>query len=225
MTTETENETTAIAYDCPNCQSTIEVAGDFVGEMVDCPHCQIPFEATPPSATPHLDDPATDQDESSPEVDYSINMPTDDEMIVDIRHPAMFRQHPLSFSGLSLLTVGFIALSVYAFMKDSQILGISLLIPAIISLLYFAYWYIYVLATVVKVSNKRTTLRTGIIARNTTEVQHDDIRNLQIDQNWWQRIFNVGDLALSSSGQDDLEIHVEGIPRPSDLADLVRKMQ
>jgi len=48
---------------------------------------------------------------------------------------------------------------------------------------------------------------------------------MQVDQNAIQRILNVGSIAISSSGQDDLEIYVKGIPDPNDVADFIRKMQ
>jgi uncharacterized membrane protein YdbT with pleckstrin-like domain len=75
------------------------------------------------------------------------------------------------------------------------------------------------------VENKPTTFQEGIISRETSEVQHDDVRNLQIDQNILERLLGIGDIAISSSGQDDMEIQVKGIPSPDRLAKVIRKNQ
>lgn len=216
-TAETHTE---IAYKCPACSATISVGSEFVGEQVDCPHCSTPFEAKAPEADPLLND-----DQLAETADYQIDKPTDDETIIDEVHPSMWRQHPLLFVSLCAVGLGALALGVYSMNVESTVfmsVSATVLVPVIG---YFVYWYLYVLATTLTITNKRTTLRYGIIAKSTTEVQHDDIRNLQVDQNAWQRILNVGDLAISSSGQDDLEVYVKAIPNPNEVADQIRAMQ
>ncbi len=66
--------------------------------------------------------------------------------------------------------------------------------------------------------------RYGVVSRDTT-IQHEDIRNFQVSQSGFDRLFGVGDLFLSSSGQDGLEIRAYGIPKPEHVADVVRDLQ
>jgi hypothetical protein len=41
-----------------------------------------------------------------------------------------------------------------------------------------------------------------------------DIRNVKIEQTMGQRIFGVGKVAVSTAGQADMEIEVQGLPAP-----------
>ena len=72
------------------------------------------------------------------------------------------------------------------------------------------------------VSNRRTTLRRGILEKQTNEVRHTDIRNVKITQGFVDRLFSVGTLELSSAGQSDVEIAVKGLPDPQGIAKLIR---
>jgi len=95
----------------------------------------------------------------------------------------------------------------------------------VVSLLTFFWWWVVTVFTTVIVTTKRTVHRVGIIARDSSEVQHDDVRNLQIDQSILERILGIGDIAISSSGQDDMEIVAAGVPNPERIAKVIRKHQ
>ena len=92
-------------------------------------------------------------------------------------------------------------------------------------LLLLGIWYLKCRCTTLEISNKRTTLRAGILSKNTTEVRHQDIRNLAVNQNMFQRMLGVGTIALSSAGQSDMEIIVSGIRNPQKIAAAVRQYQ
>lgn len=116
-------------------------------------------------------------------------------------HPSMFRNRPILF------------------------IFFCILIPFGIGLLFLGIWYLRCVCTTLSISNKRTTLRSGILSKHTTEVRHQDIRNLAISQSIFQRMFNVGTIALSSAGQADMEIIVSGIRKPQKTADTIRQYQ
>ncbi len=208
-----------IFYRCPACHATIEVGAEFVGKRVDCPRCEVPFLAVAPEAQPILTwDPAQP-------ADYTITKPTDDETVLREVHPSMVRQYPITFVGLCLCGVVAFVAAILLWGQEGGLFSYGLFVITLGILGYFSYWWLEVHATTLKITNKRTTLRKGIIAKSTSEVQHDDVRNLQVKQNMWQRVLGVGDLAISSSGQDDLEILVRGIAQPDDVADFIRTMQ
>ena len=64
-------------------------------------------------------------------------------------------------------------------------------------------------------------MRRGILAKNVTEVWHQDVRNVQLDQTFLQRIFDVGKVGISSAGQAEIEITVNGIPDPDRVKELI----
>jgi len=113
-------------------------------------------------------------------------------------HPSMFRNHPLYFVLSVLLIAAF---------------GVGLLI--------LLGWWIAVLGTTLTVTDERITLRRGLLSKHTSEVFHSDVRNVQIDQTFGQRIFGVGTIGVSSSGQSGVEIQVAGIPDPQRIKDLI----
>ena len=113
-------------------------------------------------------------------------------------HPAMFRSNPLGFV-ISVLLIGAV--------------GIGLLI--------LGWWWLETRAAELTITNKRTTQRTGLISKNTTEVLHRDVRNIQVSQSALQRIFGVGSLGISSAGQAGVEIQFSGVVDPDSVKALI----
>lgn len=211
------------AYRCPHCGETIRIADEVMGQVVDCPVCESPFKVEVPSAQPV--DASALADSELPEIDH----PERSEGELTSVHPAMFRTNPIAFIGYwTILIVGLAAIVLamwnYEFISQTlQIVAGSVL--ALVGAILLGRWWLETMYTELTVTSKRTVLRKGIIAKQTTEVQHDDVRNIQVDQNVYERLAGVGDLAISSSGQDELEIHVHGIPRPNEVAEIIRDMQ
>ena len=86
-------------------------------------------------------------------------------------------------------------------------------------------WWLEVLATTLTVTDSRTILRKGLFSRATSEVEQDDIRNIQMDQSFLERLLRVGDIGISSSGQDDLEVIARAIPHPNTVVQTIRDNQ
>jgi uncharacterized membrane protein YdbT with pleckstrin-like domain len=51
----------------------------------------------------------------------------------------------------------------------------------------------------------------------------EDVRNIQVSQSFFQRIFGVGWVGISSSGQSGIEIGVDGIPDPEMVRGLINQ--
>ena len=121
-----------------------------------------------------------------------------EETTIYVSHPVMFRAHPIWF----LICVG-LTLAV----------GIGL-VPLII-------WWIWTKASTLTVTDKRTTERRGLIAKHTTEVLHAHIRNIQVHQGMIDRIFGVGAVGISSSGQAGIEVMFKDVKDPEALRRLI----
>ena len=113
-------------------------------------------------------------------------------------HPSMFRNRPIGF-----------------------VLGAVLIAAFGLGLLILLIWWLKCLGTTLTVTTKRTTLRTGILAKNTNDVWHRDVRNIQVHQGFLQRLFGVGAVAISSAGQGGVEIAVSGVPNPEKIRRLI----
>ena len=113
-------------------------------------------------------------------------------------HPAMFRNNPIGF-----------------------IISVILILAYGLGLIILLVWWLRVLGTTLTVTNERITLRKGILSKHTSEVYHTDVRNVQVSQGIFQRIFNVGLIGISSAGQSGVEIGVAGIPDPQKVKTLI----
>ena len=111
--------------------------------------------------------------------------------------PAMFRNNPIGFilaCILCLVVVG---------------LGILLI------------WWLRCKGTVLTVTGERTTLREGILSKSINEVYHSDVRNVKIQQSFFQRLLGVGSIGISSAGQSGMEIQIQGIENPDKVKQII----
>lgn len=118
-----------------------------------------------------------------------------------IINPAMFRGEPVGF----IICVALIPLGI----------GIVLLL----------LWWLQCRFTTYTITNLRTIAQTGILSRNTNEVRHIDVRNLQVNQDVFQRMFGFGSVAISSAGQSDIELTMVRVENPHKIADIIRQHQ
>lgn len=210
-----------LAAKCPYCAHSVETTLDHVAEPILCTNCHRPFEMEIPSVEVTS---VRDIDEQSVVEDRIASEPR--ERNIAIVHPAVFRAHitgsllvlpvaALSLAGLLLAMLG----SLSPFVLWLSMAGL------VACGLVVGYWFIASLATTLTITSSRTIARRGIIRKATSEVQHDDVRNIQVDQNILQRLLNIGAIGISSSGQDDLEVVVKGLPDPERLVSIIRQNQ
>ena len=85
----------------------------------------------------------------------------------------------------------------------------------------FIFMWFQHLGESLTITNKRTTRRVGLFSKDTTEVLHDHVRNIQVYQSFWNRMFNVGRIGISSAGQSTIEIVAEAVPRPNEVKKVI----
>lgn len=120
-----------------------------------------------------------------------------DEKTIFVGSPSMFRNHPLGF--------------VLAALACCVVVGIPILLV----------WYIRCRSTELTVTDRRTKLHRGWLSRSITEVWHRDVRNVQLSQTLFQRIFDTGRIGISSAAQSSIEIDVAGLRGPDDIKKLI----
>ncbi len=97
--------------------------------------------------------------------------------------------------------------------SPAAILAGVLLLPAFgIGIIIFVYLAHHCLSTRLVVTNQRSTLRTGLLWKHMSEVEHEHIRHVEALQDPIQRIFGSGSLGLSSAGGAGMELVISGIP-------------
>jgi uncharacterized membrane protein YdbT with pleckstrin-like domain len=122
---------------------------------------------------------------------------SEDEEVLYVGSPSMFRNHPFGF----ILT--------------------CILVPAVIGIVIFVVWYLRSRSTELTVTTLRTRLHRGWLSRNITEVWHRDIRNVQLTQTFFQRILSTGRIGIGSSASSGMEIDVAGLRDPDEIKTLI----
>ena len=225
---------TQLMFRCPHCHEREAVTREAVGQVTECSACGQPYQPEMPVG--RLMRQNVDGDWLMANTAVSGRRSSDEKTVMTV-HPAMFRAHPLKYVGLVLtIVVGLVGIFYFgAHAEDSAVgkwwrpvtlgLGIVCGIAAVVSLISLIYWFVRTRYDSLTISNERTTWARGILDRETSEVQHDDVRNIQIKQTFLDRILGVGRIAISSAGQDEMEIDVRDVPNPSEVADTVRSCQ
>ena len=109
----------------------------------------------------------------------------------------MFRNHPIYFILTLLLCL----------------LGVGFII--------FGIWWLVCKTERLIVSEHSVELQTGLLSKLQNEVFYEDVRNVVIYQSLLDRIFNVGSIAISTAGQDGVEIKINGIENPDAIHDYI----
>lgn len=82
-------------------------------------------------------------------------------------------------------------------------------------------WWLMCKSERLILSEESIELQTGLLSKHQNEVFFSDIRNVLIKQSLCDRIFNVGYIGISSSGQDGIEIEIRGIYNPNAIRDFI----
>ena len=205
---------------CDNCDRIIEVDDDMAGQKVECSACGdinvMPAAGTRPPAAAK---PASRAD--------GLGLPPDhgpEQEVLKVR-PAMIRAKPQLFLFYLLVLVAGLTGIVWSQLGTGSTLKTTTLIASglgvVVVLGLLGFWKLQTLAAALEITNKRTVHRQGLLSKATSEVVHDNIRNVQVTQTFWQRLWNVGTLGLSSSGQDGIEIEITDIPRPERVREII----
>ena len=147
--------------------------------------------------------------------------PVDGEKVLYEAHPSMFRNHPVWFLIIGLLCIIGISFPFLPFETSWLTKILEVLIPLVAGLIFYFVWWLKCKGTTLTVTTERTSCRRGILSKAITEVWHQDIRNVQLNQSFLQRILDVGKIGISSAAQSGLEISVSGIPRPDEVKQLI----
>jgi len=112
--------------------------------------------------------------------------------------PSMFRNQPLGFIVAVLLIAAF---------------GLGILI--------LLYWYIKSRSVRLTITDDSIHLSRGILTKEQTDIDVREIRTVLIRQRFWQRIFDVGQIEVFTTG-DMPEFSLQGMPDPNFVRDYIR---
>ena len=148
-----------------------------------------------------------------------------------VLYPNTFKQEPFKFILAAIIApiisiiLAFTLPNISFLEKAKGIVIFASLIPIPLALGWMLYQWILSRGTCLTVTNKRSILRRGLLSRNTNEVLHSHVRNVQIDQSFLERILKVGTVNISSAGQSEVEIRVRGMSNPYQVSETIDKFR
>lgn len=212
-----------ITFECDRCERELSEPETSAGAKVECPHCG--DINVVPEAKPAPGGEAAHQSETL----TKLGLPPDSgpEQRVMMVRPSIFRGSPFRCLALALAPIAgpvllYLLLGQLGTGNRASVSWWSFAVVAVLSWGWLGVWWaMTVLGKTFEITNKRTIERRGIVRRDTSEVVHDHVRNIQINQSVLDRVFNVGTIGISSSGQDGIEIMMEDLPRPQKLKEVI----
>lgn len=134
---------------------------------------------------------------------------------------AMFRRFPFRYLAYLTGIVGGIIFALVTFVKGQWFLSIVGGFVGMYCASRLIRWWLRVHHTKVILTTKRFILQTGLFTKENTELPLPDIHDIRIGDTVITRLLGVGDLVIS--GGEQKQIVVMGVPRPRDVATLIRE--
>jgi hypothetical protein len=76
-------------------------------------------------------------------------------------------------------------------------------------------------ATVLRIFSNRITLTRGLLSKCYRDYNPRDIRSIDIDQSFFQRLVGIGDLTISTAATAEGAEQIKAIPNPQGVRDLI----
>lgn len=211
---------TSYSFQCPHCGQTTAAELEALGKATPCQACGQPYLAAVPAG--RLID-ASGKPTGKPAISGA-------EQTVLVVNPAAFRENPMQTGVLGLIIVAGLTGLILFMGKVPDGAGFAVLsglslIAVVVPLIMLAMRFVFTRFESLTITTQRTIWARGVINRRTSEVQHDDIRNIQVQQNLVERLVRAGSIAISSAGQDDMEIVAHGIAQPRRVIETIRTYQ
>ncbi len=142
--------------------------------------------------------------------------------------PSAVRSQPLKFFGFAFLGLAGLACAVFGFGNSWALFAwIPCAIGGLVAISIPVWMKLKTLNAKIRITSKRIVDTDGFLNRRVSEVLHRDIRNVRVEQTFMQRIWRVGEIAVYTSGEESPEIHMEHVPDPQrvrEVIDLYRPM-
>ncbi len=144
----------------------------------------------------------------------------------------MYRSHPAwrnqwwKIASIGLLPVIFVLTSIWGtqYFSEAPLRAVLVAVAALFgyllaTILYHRYLWRYTINT-----DNIESCR-GLIGRKVRSIRLQDLRNINVNQTFMQRIFGVGDVEFSSSAGSDVEVVFFGVSDPMGIKVLAQRLQ
>jgi hypothetical protein len=203
----------------------IELDDEFAGTKHECLNCgDINRVPIPSGSSAVIEDPDPDIDSKQIDRAAKAGFPPDfgpETRVLKVRR-CWFRSRAIRFSLLVLIGLISMIGLIWVLYYDKALWWYALFAPLLIACIgILTWWWVDRLSASLEITTKRTIMHRGFFSKSSSEVVHDNIRNIQIDQTFLQRVMRVGRIGISSSGQDGIELQVNHLKNPDYLRQVI----
>lgn len=78
-------------------------------------------------------------------------------------------------------------------------------------------------STILRIFEDSITVEKGWLSKQYTEIHVDSLRSVSIHQSFNQRLLDIGNLLLSTSGESGYDVTIKGIRKPQQIRDLINQ--
>ncbi len=93
--------------------------------------------------------------------------------------------------------------------------------PLLVGLVLFFRWWFKNYTTRLRLTEDEVIFYRGVFSVKTTEIRIADIRAVEIDQSFWERMTGIGTVRIASAGSDGWEIDVKAMPNPKKIRRII----
>lgn len=201
-----------ITTKCDNCDKTIEFPDDQAGQKVKCPSCG-DVNILPGKQAPKADR-ATAKGYPSP---------GGPEQTVIKARPEMFRAKPAWFMAhIIVLLAGVGGVGYFTPSGNKNGVGqIGFGVVGLVALVSFLIWKVRNMGTALEITTRRSIERVGLFSKFTSEILHEDVRNIQVTQSFRERLMGVGTIGISSAAQNEVELVAKDVRNPDRIREVI----
>ena len=90
-------------------------------------------------------------------------------------------------------------------------------------LVLFGIWWFRVYGRRLVLTEDEAVFIRGVFNTSTTEIRIADIRSVEVDQTFWEKLMNIGSVKIASAGSDGWEIEIPGLPHPARVRRIINE--
>lgn len=198
---------------CPHCGQNYSLGRDYIGRNVRCHACNNDFTVENPNLVPCPDcfQPISRRAQICPHCGAPISGS------LPLQQPTQ-GQNPLEESDVLVChpaKIYYMLELIFGILLTPVIIGLFMLIPALINI----YCTTYIL------TNKRIIVKTGWMNKNQNEIWIKDMRGVNLNQSFWERLVGTGTVAIGTAATAGTEIQLRGISNAKEVVDTINSLR
>jgi uncharacterized membrane protein YdbT with pleckstrin-like domain len=136
----------------------------------------------------------------------------------------MWRRYPFRCLAYLLVIIASALGAIVALSQNLNVVAVIAAVVLLLAVLRFVPWWLRMRNTTLTITNRRVILETGLWHRAATEFERGALIDVRVAQGGLMRLFNVGDLVISSDVDARKQSVLMAVPDPATVAAHLRDL-